>query len=136
MAVSTPQNGDALQRPDVLTLPEAALYLRVSKEAMEKLVVDRAVPARQIGGEWRFLKKALDDWLRLPDWVLHSPFAEELLLVLEDRLLHRWKQTVPDAPKPGTKQAVLQVYGVFQGDNDLEERLADIKARRKAGSGG
>ena len=33
----------------------------------------------------------------------------------------------------GGKEAVLKHFGVFRDDNDLEERLADARARREAG---
>jgi hypothetical protein len=37
------------------------------------------------------------------------------------------------SPKPGSKQAVLEHLGVFMGDEDLEECLADARARPEAG---
>jgi excisionase family DNA binding protein len=48
----------------VLTLAEAAAYLRVPEADLLQLVNQREIPARQIGGEWRILKPALQDWLR------------------------------------------------------------------------
>lgn len=50
----------------VLTLPEAAAYLRVSRSVVLELVNEQGLPGRQIGSEWRFLRSALDDWLRMP----------------------------------------------------------------------
>ena len=49
---------------DVLTLEEAAAFLRVSPDAVMRLVVQQGLPGRQIEGEWRFLRNALADWLR------------------------------------------------------------------------
>ena len=49
---------------DVLTLEEAAAFLRVSPEAVMRLVVQQSLPGRQIEGQWRFLRAALADWLR------------------------------------------------------------------------
>lgn len=44
-------------------------------------------------------------------------------------------QTLPDIPavqesppQPGTKEAVLRHFGVFQDDDDLEVQLAGIRA--------
>lgn len=48
----------------ILTLPEAAAYLRVSEEVMLELAEGAELPGRKIGNEWRFLKEALGDWLR------------------------------------------------------------------------
>jgi len=50
--------------PDVLTLEEAASYLRVPKESLERQAARGQVPGRRIEDTWRFLKAALDDWLR------------------------------------------------------------------------
>ena len=49
---------------DVLTLEEAAGYLRVATEAAEQLATRGEIPARRIQDEWRFLRSALDEWLR------------------------------------------------------------------------
>ena len=48
----------------ILTLPEAARFLRISKETLHKLAKEGKVPARKVGAEWRFLRSALEDWVR------------------------------------------------------------------------
>jgi excisionase family DNA binding protein len=47
----------------VLTVREAASYLRVSPKTIEKLVEDGEIPAVEIDGRYRFPKSNLDDWL-------------------------------------------------------------------------
>ena len=54
----------ALQFPDVLTVDEAARYLRVSKDVLKRLAAQGKIPGRKIDRHWRFLKAGLDDWLR------------------------------------------------------------------------
>jgi excisionase family DNA binding protein len=49
--------------PDVLTVAEAAKYLRLSKKQIDNLAAEGTIPARRVGETWRFLKSALDDWL-------------------------------------------------------------------------
>jgi excisionase family DNA binding protein len=49
---------------EVLNLTEAAKFLRVSSAKLRKLAENGKVPARQVDGEWRFLKSALEQWLR------------------------------------------------------------------------
>jgi excisionase family DNA binding protein len=51
---------------EVLTLAEAAAYLRVPETEVILLVQQHDLPGRLIGAEWRFLKLALQDWLRTP----------------------------------------------------------------------
>jgi excisionase family DNA binding protein len=50
--------------PEVLTLEEASSLLRVSEDAVLRLVVQQILPGRQIDGQRRFLRAALADWLR------------------------------------------------------------------------
>ena len=52
------------QGAEVLTLEEAAAFLRVPEASLTALAVKNAVPAQEIAGEWRFLRRALVDWLR------------------------------------------------------------------------
>ena len=59
-------NGLAEPAPEVFTLSEAAVYLRVSEDEIIHLVHDQALPGRLLGGEWRFLKSAIQDWLSTP----------------------------------------------------------------------
>ena|SRR5579862_6062496 len=63
-AAPPPLNGAAVC--EVLTLAEAAVYLRLSEDEVERLVWSERLPGRQIGKEWRFLKTALQDWLQMP----------------------------------------------------------------------
>ena|SRR5205823_14462322 len=52
--------------PEILTLPEAAAYLRVSAEDVVRMIVAEGLPARKFGAEWRFFKTAIQDWLSQP----------------------------------------------------------------------
>ncbi len=49
---------------DVLTLEEAADYLRISKELIREQALKGRIPGRRIDQHWRFLKNAIDEWLR------------------------------------------------------------------------
>jgi excisionase family DNA binding protein len=67
-AGAKPLNGQAPEAPagDVLTLKEAAAYLRLAESEVKSLVNSQGLPGRAVGDEWRFLKSALQDWLRTP----------------------------------------------------------------------
>ena len=100
---------------EILTLEEAAAYLRVSEEALRAMVGDDAIPAQKIGGEWRFLKRAVNEWLRHgrclyreftrwpPPWAFDFLPMEELMLVLEKRLLCRLATPEQKDGKSGSK---------------------------------
>ena len=49
----------------VLTLKEAATYLRTSSKALERMVDDGEIPALEIDGKYRFPKTNLDDWMAM-----------------------------------------------------------------------
>lgn len=53
--------------PEVLTLEEVAAYLRLPAETIARQVVQGQIPGRKIEDTWRFLKAAIDDWLRSHD---------------------------------------------------------------------
>ncbi len=50
----------------VLTLPEAAAYLRLPEADVLRLVDQQSLPARRLANEWRFLKSAIQQWLSTP----------------------------------------------------------------------
>ena len=128
------------QTDDVLTLAEAAAYLRVPEEELLRLAERRDVPAQRIGGEWRFLKRALGHWLTFgpklfrdyPPWFFDHPVLEELLFAIEKRLLRRLG---PEKPERGSKEAVRRHVGVFKGEDDLDEVLAGLSSIRAAKPG-
>ncbi len=52
---------------EVLTIEEVADYLRLPEEVVLQEVAEGHLPSRKIADTWRFLKAAIDDWLRAPD---------------------------------------------------------------------
>src|SRR5262245_48837883 len=56
-----------LTKSEVLTLEEVASYLRLPPEAIEREAVEGQIPGRRIDHRWRFLKTAVDEWLRRQD---------------------------------------------------------------------
>ncbi len=58
---------DKVSIPDILTLEETSEYLRLPVEIVENQALKGDIPGRQIENNWRFLKSAIDDWLRSKD---------------------------------------------------------------------
>jgi len=56
----SPVNGAA---SEILTLSEAAAYLRLPDAEVIGLVHSQGLPARFTGREWRFFKAAIQQWL-------------------------------------------------------------------------
>jgi len=49
---------------EVLTLPEAAAYLKVSERTIYDWAQKGKIPAGKLGSSWRFIKKDLEEWVR------------------------------------------------------------------------
>ena len=49
--------------PEIMTIPEAAQYLRISMSSLYKLAQEGRVPCQKVGRHWRFRRKAIDRWL-------------------------------------------------------------------------
>lgn len=105
---------------EVLNLPEAAAYLRISEDALQELAAEQRIPARKIGQEWRFLKTALQDWLRqgssLEEMGRWGDFFPWKLLLAE--LEHRSGRR--------SKERLLELAGVWKADPSLDEMLREI----------
>jgi hypothetical protein len=55
--------------PEVLTLDEAARFMRLEVDELEDLALRDAVPTRRVGDRWRFNREALLAWIN-GDWTL------------------------------------------------------------------
>lgn len=49
----------------MMTMREAASYLRITAGALEQLAQEGKIPALQIEGRWRFPKSGIDEWVML-----------------------------------------------------------------------
>ena len=86
---------------EVMTLVEAAAYLRLTEAEIVGLVHSQGLPGRCIAGQWRFLKAAIERWLASA-----SPSWEE------------------------RRAAILELAGKYREDADLKEIVEDAYRRR------
>jgi len=85
-ASATPQPAaTSVALSDVLTLAEAAAYLRSSEQDVMTLVHTQSLPGRCIAGEWRFLKTAIQQWLSTAEPTAETRKAAQMAIV------GRWK---------------------------------------------
>jgi len=54
-----------IQGDEVMTIKEVADYLKMNERTIYKLVQEGKIPAVKIGGQWRFKKSVVDEWLEL-----------------------------------------------------------------------
>lgn len=86
---------------EVLTLAEAAAYLRLPEVDVLRLVDEQGLPARRLAKEWRFLKVAIQQWLST------------------------------GSPKPqSSKASLLALAGKYKDDPDLESILQEAMRLR------
>ncbi len=56
-------SGAAIGARDILTIEEAAALLGVSVKTFNKVLHTQDLPARKIGREWKFSRRALIEWV-------------------------------------------------------------------------
>jgi hypothetical protein len=103
-------NGPAVE---VLTLAEAAAYLRLPEKDVIAANSSQGLPGRLVSGEWRFLKSALQHWLSASQPTAEMRQAAILHLagkckddpdldwILEDAMRLRGRQLGPDGTYAG-----------------------------------
>jgi hypothetical protein len=98
--------------PDVLTLEETAIYLRLEVAIVQRQAEQGKLPGRRIEGIWRFLKSAIDRWLQ-------GSGAEPMLV-----------SSAASQELQSGKEVLLQQFGVFAEDETLPLMLENVYAER------
>jgi excisionase family DNA binding protein len=107
--------------PDVLTLEEASAYLRLPVAVILRQASQGNIPGRKIEDNWRFLKTAIDDWLRSPS--IGEPMQYAALVEKVETLAKSAKFEQSD---PWVKFA-----GMFKDDPLFDEFVEDMAAYRR-----
>jgi len=108
------------QWDEILTLSETAAYLKLAERTIHRMIQRNEIPCVRVGGQWRFVKAVLDDWLLSRMQVLPrnelAPFldATEGIVRLTPMID---PQMLVDGIAPGSQREVL-------------EQLADLLVRR------
>jgi excisionase family DNA binding protein len=95
---------------ELMTVKEAASYLRLKNSTLYKLAQKGKVPASKVGGAWRFSKKMLDDWLSR-----QSHFTRGIVLVVDD------DARVRDILQDVIIEQGYQVVAAENGEKAIEE---------------
>jgi Helix-turn-helix domain len=93
---------------EVLTLAEAARFLRVEPAALAEMALRNEVPARRINEAWRFSRTALQDWLRADRGTMPSAAAPTAVAKATGR---GTKLTQGDAPPARGDEASNEPIG-------------------------
>lgn len=108
----TESNGESLSPgSEVLTLAEAAQFLRVAEEGLKTDVADGKVPGRLVAGEWRFNRAGLLCWLG------HFE-VKQLSAQLEPNL-------------KSSKERLRALIGMWKDDPTVDAMVEEIYRQRK-----
>ncbi|WP_411168445.1 helix-turn-helix domain-containing protein [Clostridium sp. MB05] len=100
---------------EILTLEQACGFLNVSERTMIKLLREEHLPARKIGREWRFSRKALIDWIASGDSVRYTS-QDETYAVYEDKV-GNYKDIINDICIEASK---------LQENNNIKALIKDL----------
>ena len=95
----------------LMTTKEAAEYLRLNYMTVYKLAQRGRIPASKIGGNWRFKRDMLDDWVVKQSAVV----VEGVVLVVDD------DPAIRDLLKDAISKEGYRVVAVESGEKALEE---------------
>jgi len=95
---------------DLMTTKEAAEYLKLNYMTIYKLSQQGRIPASKIGGNWRFRKALLDDWL-----AKQATVVEGNVLVVDD------DPEMVEILNEVISRKGFKVVGVGSGERALEE---------------
>lgn len=108
-AKSAANGTPASAEPEVMTLAEAAAFLRLTEPVVQRLALNGRIPSRVAEGEWRFLRSALRIWLAGTDF--HEP--------------------QPAGAHLSSKERLFAVIGCLADDDTLEAMVEEIYRERK-----
>jgi excisionase family DNA binding protein len=92
--------------PEILTLQQAAEFLQVSTRTMQRMVKAKEIPGRQVGGQWRFDRDQLKEWVRGEGGATATARAQQELIEREARKLGvDLPQTLIDLQQAALKRA-------------------------------
>lgn len=106
---------------DVLTLAEAAAYLKVSVDGLRADAVAARLPCRNVAGEWRFIKSAIVRWL--------SNFQEGGIVIAASAHPGVINKSMPK--DKALNRGLLDSIGAFADDETLLPMMEQIYIDRK-----
>lgn len=106
-----------LMEKEILTLEEAAELFNVSVKTFIKLLKEEKVPARKIGREWRFSRKALIDWLSTGESQYYSA-SEADTKEYYNKVAPKWEEIRQNYYDESIKDHLLKL-GILEKDKTV-----------------
>ncbi len=109
--------------PDLLSPKQLAEYLQLSQRTIYRLLERGGIPAVKVGGQWRFRKAAVDEWLD----VSMQRLDVASLRVLEDDVEHRMPPPpLADLLDPTNARIVVPVTGAAERADVVRSFIAQV----------
>ena len=112
---------DRATLPDVLTLEEASAYLRLPVAVVLRQASQGKIPGIKIEDNWRFLKTAIDDWLRSGSIDAPTQYAA----------LVEKAETLAESAKFEQSDPWVKFAGMFKDDPLFDDFVEDMAAYRR-----
>lgn len=123
-------------RPEILSLRQVASYLQVTTKTVYRMVRAGKLPARRVGGQWRFRRSDLDAWFdaemprlsnRTVTSVSHAVFPGEV---------HLWECIPLSAVRIGLKsttrdEAIGELVGLLKLGKAERDRFRELVLQRE-----
>ncbi|MDF2524562.1 MAG: methyltransferase type 11 [Clostridiales bacterium] len=104
---------------EILTMEEAAELFGVSVKTFIKLLKEEKVPARKIGREWRFSRKALIEWLSAGDSQTYSSSDTEAREFFNE-VAHNWEEIRKNYYDESIKNKLMELKLLKKGMTALD----------------
>lgn len=138
--MATTNGNHPLSTLDVLTLAEAAAYLKLPEETVRTEADAGRLVGRAVGDDWRFVRVDVLAWVRpsqkdriravIGGWQ-GDPTVDPMLVRIEaDRRVE--PAVLTGAELVAHAQAVKAMYGFTETDEEVEAFIAEIYAARRA----
>ncbi len=102
----------------IMTIREAALYLKLNYMTIYKLAQQGKIPASKIGGNWRLKKELLDEWIAESS---RAFLGKVLIVVGEPELRENLKEAIK-----GQSYKVIAVSSEEKASIELEKNRYDM----------
>lgn len=109
--------------PDLLSPKQLAEYLQLSQRTIYRLLERGGIPAVKVGGQWRFRKAAVDEWLDVNMQRLDAAS----LRALEDDVDERMPPPLADLLDPVNARIVVPVTGTAERADVVRAFVAQVR---------
>lgn len=124
-------------RPEMLSLQQVAAYLQVTTKTIYRMIKAGKLPARRVGGQWRFRRVDLDSWFDAELPRLSSRTVASVSHAVFPGEVHLWECIPASAVRIGLKSrtrdaAIAEMVGLLKLDKAVREPFLRLVLQRES----